>query len=66
MDFRGRKETKPARMRSRAGVFAMMIYMLAAVMTVAMLIATALALHQESEEMRLSEKKSRLQGFGSH
>ncbi len=43
----------------------MMIYMLAAVMTVAMLIATAFALHQESEEVRLSERKRALRGFGS-
>ena len=42
----------------------MMIYMLAAAMTVAMLIATAFALHQESERMRLKEKKINLRGFG--
>ena len=42
----------------------MMIYMLAAAMTVAMLIATAFALHQESERMRLKEKKVHLRGFG--
>ena len=42
----------------------MMIYMLAAAMTVAMLIATAFALHQESERMRLKEKKIHLRGFG--
>ena len=43
----------------------MMIYMLAAAMTVAMLIATAFGLHQEAERMRLQEKKSTLRGFGS-
>ena len=42
----------------------MMIYMLAAAMTVAMLIATAFALHQESERMRLKERKINLRGFG--
>ena len=42
----------------------MMIYMLAAAMTVAMLIATAFALHQESERTRLKEKKVHLRGFG--
>ena len=36
----------------------MMIYMLAAAMTVAMLIATAFGLHQETERMRLKEKRS--------
>ena len=38
----------------------MMIYMLAAAMTVVMLIATAFGLHQETERMRLKEKRSRL------
>jgi hypothetical protein len=42
----------------------MMIYMLAAAMTIAMLIATAFGLHQESERMRLKEKKTNLRGFG--
>ena len=41
----------------------MMIYMLAAAMTIAMLIATAFGLHQESERMRLREKKTSLRGF---
>ena len=36
----------------------MMIYMLAAAMTVVMLIATAFGLHQETERMRLKEKRS--------
>jgi hypothetical protein len=43
----------------------MMIYMLAAAMTVFMLIATAFGLHQETERMRLQEKKATLRGFGS-
>jgi hypothetical protein len=43
----------------------MMIYMLAATMTIAMLIATAFGLHQETERMRLKEKKITLRGFGS-
>ena len=34
----------------------MMIYMLAAAMTVAMLIATAFGLHQEAERMRLQAR----------
>ncbi|HKU69656.1 MAG TPA: hypothetical protein VJQ51_02350 [Burkholderiales bacterium] len=42
----------------------MMIYMLAAAMTIAMLIATAFGLHQESERMRLKEKRTNLRGFG--
>lgn len=43
----------------------MMIYMLAATMTVAMLIATAFALHQETERTRLREKRISFNGFGS-
>ena len=43
----------------------MIIYMLAAAMTVAMLIATAFALHQETERMRLNEKRALLGRFGS-
>lgn len=42
----------------------MMIYMLAAAMTIAMLIATAFALHQETERMRLKEKRNAACGFG--
>lgn len=42
----------------------MIIYMLAAAMTIAMLIATAFGLHQESERVRLKEKKTNLRGFG--
>ena len=43
---------------------AMMIYMLAAAMTIAMLIATAFGLHQESERMRFQQKRIRARGFG--
>jgi len=42
----------------------MMIYMLATAMTVAMLIATAFGLHQETERLRLKQKRSTLRGFG--
>ena len=42
----------------------MMIYMLAVAMTVTMLIATAFGLHQETERMRLKEKRSGVRGFG--
>lgn len=42
----------------------MMIYMLAAAMTVAMLIATLFGMHQETEKARLREKKIRTRGFG--
>ena len=42
----------------------MIIYMLAVVMTVTMLIATVFGLHQETDRMRLQEKRSKFQGFG--
>ncbi len=42
----------------------MMIFMLAAAMTIAMLIATALSLHQESQRVTLTEKKGQIRGFG--
>ena len=42
----------------------MIIYMLAAAMTVAMLIATAFGIHQESQRMRYQEQKIRSNGFG--
>jgi hypothetical protein len=42
----------------------MMIYMLAAAMTIAMLIATAFGLHQEGQRLNLKEKKGQLRGFG--
>lgn len=44
----------------------MMIYMLAATMTVAMLIATAFGLHQESQRLRYKEQKVRSKRFGPH
>ncbi|MGE3369259.1 MAG: hypothetical protein AB7I79_10865 [Rhizobiaceae bacterium] len=42
----------------------MMIYVLAAAMTVAMLIATAFAIHQESQRSALRERSNRFTGFG--
>lgn len=42
----------------------MIIYMLAAAMTIAMLIATAFGLHQETEWTRLKEKQVIRDGFG--
>ena len=42
----------------------MLIYMLAAAMTIAMLIATAFGLHQESERLKLKEKRINQRGFG--
>lgn len=42
----------------------MLIYMLAAAMTVAMLIATAIGLHEEKERLQLQEKRIRSRGFG--
>ena len=43
----------------------MLIYVLAVAMTVAMLIATFVGLHQETERMRLQERTVRAKGFGS-
>ena len=42
----------------------MMIYMLAAAMTVAMLIATAFSIHQETQKAALRERSQRFNGFG--
>ena len=42
----------------------MMIYMLAAAMTVAMLIATAFSIHQESQRIRQEIKPNKSRGFG--
>nr|WP_292771833.1 hypothetical protein [Mesorhizobium sp.] len=42
----------------------MMIVMLATAMTVAMLIATAFALHQETERQRFNERRVKISGFG--
>ncbi|MEP9371337.1 hypothetical protein [Mesorhizobium sp. KR1-2] len=44
----------------------MMIYMLATAMTVAMLIATAVGLHQETQRLRHREQKVRSKHFGPH
>ena len=55
-------ETKPAKMRYRAGDFAMLIYMLAAAMTIAMLIATAFGMHQEAQRRKYEPK--RIDRFG--
>ncbi len=42
----------------------MLIYMLAAAMTIAMLIATVFGLHQEAERLRFEEKAVKAKGFG--
>lgn len=42
----------------------MMITVLAAAMTVLMLIATFFGLHQEAERVRLDKRTRRTQGFG--
>jgi hypothetical protein len=42
----------------------MLIYMLAAAMTLAMLIATVFGLHQEAERVRFEEKAVKARGFG--
>lgn len=41
----------------------MMIYMLAAAMTIAMLIATVFGIHQEAERVRIEERNKRFDGF---
>ena len=41
----------------------MMIYMLAAAMTIAMLIATVFGLHQEAQRVRAKDKTRRFDGF---
>jgi hypothetical protein len=43
---------------------AMMIFMLAAAMTIAMLIATAFGVHQEAQRVRFDDRKDRYSGFG--
>ena len=56
--------------KSRNGRFdgqensAMLIFMLAAAMTITMLIATVFGLHQEAERFRFDRKKDRLTPFG--
>ncbi|PDQ20918.1 hypothetical protein CN311_11665 [Mesorhizobium sanjuanii] len=42
----------------------MLIYMLATAMTVAMLIATVLGLHQEADRVRAKSNTKRFEGFG--
>lgn len=42
----------------------MMIFMLAVAMTVAMLVATAFGMHQEAQQVRFEERKSRFDRFG--
>jgi hypothetical protein len=41
-----------------------MIFMLAAAMTIAMLIATALAVHFEGQRLRLDDRDDRFSRFG--
>lgn len=43
---------------------AMMILMLAAAMTIAMLIATVFGLHQEAQHVKQTVKRSRMNRFG--
>lgn len=43
----------------------MLIYMLAAAMTVLMLIATAFGLHEEAQRLRMRSRKQRTDGFGA-
>jgi hypothetical protein len=45
---------------------AMMITVLAAAMTVLMLIATAVGMHQEAERVRLKDRSDKTRGFGRH
>lgn len=42
----------------------MIIYMLAAAMTVAMLIATAFGIHEETQRLRSQQQKARTDRFG--
>ena len=44
----------------------MMIFMLAAAMTVAMLIATLLSLHQEAMRIRFDRERDRMTSFGPY
>ena len=45
---------------------AMLIYVLALAMTVAMLIATMIGLYQETDRLRFQERTARTRGFGSN
>jgi hypothetical protein len=47
-----------------AGDTAMLIYVLALVMTVLMLIATAFGMHQETLRVRSEERRKQFDGFG--
>lgn len=42
----------------------MLIFMLAAAMTVAMLVATAFGMHQEAQKVRFEDRKTRFDRFG--
>jgi hypothetical protein len=42
----------------------MMIFILAAAMTIAMLIATALAIHHEAQRIRMDDRDKRYTSFG--
>jgi hypothetical protein len=42
----------------------MMIYMLAAAMTLAMLIGTVLSLHEEAQKIKLESRAKQQRGFG--
>lgn len=42
----------------------MMIFMLAAAMTVAMLIATVFGMHQEAQRVRFDDRKDKFDRFG--
>ena len=44
----------------------MMITILAAAMTILMLIATAVGVHQETERVRLKDRSDRSRGFGPY
>ncbi|RFC67318.1 MULTISPECIES: hypothetical protein [Mesorhizobium] len=44
----------------------MMITILAAAMTILMLIATAVGVHQEAERVRLKDRSDRSRGFGRY
>lgn len=44
----------------------MLITMLAAAMTITMLIATVFGLHQEAERVRVEERRRKLGRFGRH
>jgi hypothetical protein len=50
----------------RQGDRPMLIFMLAAAMTVAMLIATAFALRAETERVRVEDRRQRLRNYGPY